>query len=178
MLAYRLRVKREPRHRLECHILRACSRANNVEHVVFFEAYWESPQIREPSAVTVMPSSNNTVPDHETIAIIDDDPAICDSTQLLLEIYGFVVHTYQRGTEFLDKNPAADCLLVDYQIPDLNGLDLITELRKRGRKTPALLITATSDKGVEQQAAALGIQVLKKPLPAQVLYAAIRQELD
>jgi FixJ family two-component response regulator len=105
------------------------------------------------------------------IAVVDDDAAVCDSTRFLLETYGFEVHTYHSGSEFLGDNPAIGCLIVDYHMPQLNGLDVVSELRELGRAVPTIiLITATTDPIVERRAAELGIlQVLKKPLSNQVL---------
>ena len=112
------------------------------------------------------------------VAIVDDDAAVCDSTRFLLEAYDFGVRTYQSGADFLDDDPDIACLIVDYQMPGLNGLDFVSELRKRGSMVPAIMITATADPTVERRAASLGIKrVLKKPLSNQVLLVAIREEL-
>lgn len=114
------------------------------------------------------------------IAIVDDDAAVCDSTRFLLETYDFDVHTYQSGADFLRDNPAIACLIVDYHMPELNGLDLVSELRKRGRAVSTIImITATTDPTVERRAAELGIlQVLKKPLSNQVLLNTLRGQLE
>jgi two-component system, LuxR family, response regulator FixJ len=64
-------------------------------------------------------------------------------------------------------------------MPDLDGLQFVSELCKRGSRVPTIMITATTDPMVEQRAAALGIKrVLKKPLSNQVLLGAIREELQ
>jgi len=121
-----------------------------------------------------------TTPPAGTIAVVDDDAAVCDSTRFLLETYDFDVHTYQSGAEFLCDNPAIACLIVDYHMPGLTGLDVVSELRKRGRAVPTIImITATTDPIVERRAAELGIrQVLKKPLSNQVLLSTIRGQLE
>ena len=113
------------------------------------------------------------------IAVIDDDAAVCDSTRFLLETYDFDVHTYQSGADFLRDNPVIGCLIVDYHMPGLNGLEVVAELRKRGRQVPAIImITAATDPSVERSAAELGIrQVLKKPLANQVLLNTLRDQL-
>ena len=85
----------------------------------------------------------------------------------------------QSGADFFDDAPDIVCLIVDYQMPGLNGLELVSELRKRGSTVPAIMITATTDPMVERRAADLGIrQVLKKPLSNQALLGAIRNELE
>ena len=113
------------------------------------------------------------------IAIVDDDAAVCDSTRFLLETYDFDVHTYQSSTDFLRDNSVIGCLIVDYHMPELNGLELVTELRKRGRAIPMIImITAAIDPSVERSAAELGIRhILKKPLANQVLLSTLRDQL-
>ena len=113
------------------------------------------------------------------IAIVDDDQAVRDSTRVLLEVYGLDVQTYPSGTDFLENNPDIAFLIVDYQMPGLNGLELVSELRKRGSNVRTVLITATSNPRVERRAAELGIkQVLQKPLSSRVLLTAIREDLE
>jgi two-component system, LuxR family, response regulator FixJ len=114
------------------------------------------------------------------IAVVDDDAAVCDSTRFLLETYDFDVHTYQSGVDFLREDPVIACLIVDYHMPGLNGLDLVAELRNRDRSVPTIImITATTDPSVERRAAELGIRhVLKKPLSNQLLLGTLRGQLE
>jgi two-component system, LuxR family, response regulator FixJ len=89
-------------------------------------------------------------PDGRAVAIVDDDAAVCDSTRFLLEAHDFCVRTYQSGADFLNEDvPDIACLIVDYQMPGLNGLDFVSELRRRGSKVPAIMITATADPTVD-----------------------------
>jgi two-component system, LuxR family, response regulator FixJ len=120
--------------------------------------------------------------ENRVIAVADDDTAVCDSMQILLEVHDFVVHTYQSGAAFLqdqpEKQPALSCLIVDYHMPGLNGLELVSEVRKRGISIPVIMITATSDARIETQAAQLGIKhVLKKTL-GKALISAVQEELS
>jgi FixJ family two-component response regulator len=113
------------------------------------------------------------------VAVIDDDPAVCESTRFLLETYDFEVRTYLNGADFLRDDPDIACLIVDYQLPGLNGLEFVSELRTRGRLVPAIMITATTDPAVERRAADLGIrEVLQKPLSNYVLLRAVREKLE
>ena len=63
-------------------------------------------------------------------------------------------------------------------MPGLNGLEIASELRKRGSNVPVIMITATADPAVERRAAELGIRrVLRKPLSNNALLDAIREGL-
>ena len=113
------------------------------------------------------------------VAVIDDDAAVCDSTRFLLETYEFEVRTYLSGADFLRDNLDIACLIVDYQLPGLNGLEFVLELRTRGSLVPAIMITATTDPAVERRAAELGVrEVLQKPLSNHVLLRAVLEELE
>lgn len=116
--------------------------------------------------------------DAPVVAIVDDDVAVCDSTRFLLETYNFDVLTYQKSADFLRDDPEIDCLIVDYQMPDVNGLDFVSELRRRGNTVPAIMITATTDPKVERRATELGVRtVLQKPLANRLLLAALHKEI-
>jgi FixJ family two-component response regulator len=111
------------------------------------------------------------------IAVVDDDAAVLDSTRVLLEALDFEVHAYVNAADFLAANPKIACVIADYHMPGMNGLDLAAELRSRGNTIPVIMITAMSDPQIETRAAALGIKaVLKKPL-GKALAAAVKSEL-
>jgi two-component system, LuxR family, response regulator FixJ len=117
--------------------------------------------------------------DRRAVAVVDDDLAVCDSTRFLLEVYDLGVWTYQSGADFLRDDPDIACLIIDYQMPGLNGIEIVSELRKRGSNVPAIMITANDDPSIKRRAAELGIsRVLGKPLSNNVLLDAIRDELE
>jgi two-component system response regulator FixJ len=72
---------------------------------------------------------------HEpTIFIVDDDEAVRDSLQLLLQAAGFPqIGVYASSLRFLDaaKPQPGDCLLLDVRMPDMDGLELQAELNRR-----------------------------------------------
>jgi FixJ family two-component response regulator len=95
-----------------------------------------------------------------------------------LEVYDFEVLTYRSGLDFLAEDPDIACLIVDYHMPEMNGLEFLTELRKRGNEVPALMMSATVSPTLRRQAAELGIKrILEKPLSNQELLRAIEEEL-
>jgi two-component system response regulator FixJ len=79
----------------------------------------------------------------------------------------------------LRDNPDIACLIVDYRLPGLNGLEFVSELRTRGSLVPAIMISATADPVIERRAAELGInRILQKPLSNRVLLRAVREVLE
>jgi CheY-like chemotaxis protein len=137
-----------------------------------------------PSSTSDQPQSNPSTPREGeerqrliAVAVVDDDAAVHDSTQVLLEALDFEVHTYANAAEFLAASPNVACVIADYHMPGLNGLELAAELRRRGSTVPVIMITAMSDPRIDSRAAELGIKsVLKKPL-GKGLIAALQSEL-
>ena len=77
----------------------------------------------------------------------------------------------------LNAAPSADidCFVIDYKMPDMNGIDLVAQLRKRDLAAPVILITGYPDKNIADRAAAAGVkEVLRKPLLDESLIKQIR----
>jgi two-component system, LuxR family, response regulator FixJ len=112
------------------------------------------------------------------IFIVDDDDATRDSLRLLVECEGFEAQDFASGRAFLDTaRPAdGDCLILDLNMPQMNGFDVLAELRRRGAGTPVVIVTAWPDSATKKRAAAAGaIAFLEKPLAAEELLAVVRQ---
>jgi FixJ family two-component response regulator len=78
------------------------------------------------------------------IAVVDDDPAVLKALSRLLRSRTFRTRTYGSGREFLAalQTDVPECLIVDLQMPDMNGMELQQHLVSHGIKIPAILITA------------------------------------
>lgn len=111
-----------------------------------------------------------------TVLIVDDDPAVRSSLQFCLEIEGFLVRTYACASDLLDDPdlPQSGCLVIDYRLPRMNGLELLSELRRRRIGLPAILVTTHPSEYVRARAAAAGIPVIEKPLLNEALFDRIR----
>jgi FixJ family two-component response regulator len=99
-----------------------------------------------------------------TVYIVDDDPDVLSSLRFLFEIEGFKVKTFADGEQLLaaPQPQPQDCLLIDYKLGPLDGLEVIRLLRERNVTTPIVLITIYE--GLQKRAAALGVShVLQKP---------------
>jgi FixJ family two-component response regulator len=114
------------------------------------------------------------------VLVIDDDPAVCNSLKFALEIEGFSVRVYPTGEAMLDESdlPASGCLVADYNLPGMNGLDLLELLRQRNIKWPAILITSHPTVMTRNRAAAAGVRVIEKPLLNDTLFYSIRLALS
>jgi FixJ family two-component response regulator len=111
------------------------------------------------------------------IAIVDDDASVGRAVARLLRASGFAVETYVSAHEFLDslKGAAPQCLVVDFRMPEMTGLELHRHLVRAGIQIPAILITAHADDAAFAQARSAGIGAcLEKPLQEAALLAAIR----
>jgi FixJ family two-component response regulator len=116
-------------------------------------------------------------PAQPTVYVVDDDAAVLGSLRFLLETDGFAVRTFKNGTALLNaaEMPGADCYVIDYKMPDINGIDLVGRLRKANDNTPVVLITGYPDENISARAAAAGVkEVILKPLLDENLLKGIR----
>ena len=78
------------------------------------------------------------------ILIADDEPSNAKILGEELTDRGYSVETTNNGSTTLKKVESSppDLIILDYMMPDLSGLDVLKELRKRGNDTPVIMITA------------------------------------
>ena len=105
-------------------------------------------------------------PNGDTIVVIDDDNDVLDVLGGLLDICGYPVKTYPSAEDFFaDKTVQPSCLVLDQNMPDMSGLDLIAKLRSERHPIPTVLITGLLDPETASRAEALGVtKVLTKPM--------------
>lgn len=120
-----------------------------------------------------------TAPGPATIVVVDDDQALLNALRFDLELEGFNVQTHPAAALLsLDRLPKDNgCLVIDYRLPDVNGLELLQRLRDGGVGLPAILITSHPSKAVQAGAAFLGGSIIEKPLLGDTLLAGIRAAL-
>jgi two-component system, LuxR family, response regulator FixJ len=107
-----------------------------------------------------------SLPDKSTVYVVDDDQDVLGSLQFLLETDGFHVRTFRSGAALLRAvaSNAADCFVIDYKMPNMNGIDLAKRLRGRDIAAPIILITGHPDGNIPERAATAGVHmVLLKP---------------
>jgi RNA polymerase sigma factor (sigma-70 family) len=115
------------------------------------------------------------------VIVIDDDPAMREAIQTLIETVGLNSQTYGSGQEFLHSPPpqVPSCLVLDVRLPGLSGLNLQRELVERGLHIPIIFITGHGDIPMSVQAMKAGaVEFLAKPFRDQDLLDAIEQALE
>jgi FixJ family two-component response regulator len=120
-------------------------------------------------------------PTKAMIYVVDDDSDFLGSLQFLLETDGFDVRTFKSAAALLRDaaSDGADCFVIDYKMPSMNGIDLIKCLRNKDISAPVILITGHPDEHIAQRAATAGVHlVLRKPLLDDSLIGHIRGALD
>ena len=115
------------------------------------------------------------------ISIVDDDKAVRDALQRLLQAHGYATAVFASAEQFLSRAQAhgASCLIVDVKMPGMTGLALHDYLISTGCRIPTILITAGPTGGERRRAIASGVaSYLAKPLSEQVLLDTIREVLE
>jgi FixJ family two-component response regulator len=114
------------------------------------------------------------------VVVVDDDPAVLSALKFSLELEGFSVAAYRSGSELLAEPalPRSGCLVIDFKLPEMDGLDLLAALRRRNVRLPAILITSHPTAALRRRAAAETTPIVEKPLLGDALTNAIRSTLD
>ncbi len=121
--------------------------------------------------MTAIPTSTSS------IVIIDDDPAIRNSLGRALRIEGYSVELFENGGDALQSMAlrAPDGIILDLQLPDIDGLEVCRRLRNAGDATPILMLTARD--AVNDRVAGLDVgadDYLVKPFDLAELLARLR----
>jgi len=115
------------------------------------------------------------------VIVVDDDAAVRQSLKFALELEGMNVRVYESGAQLLAEPelPKDGCLVVDYYMPSMNGVELMDRLRRRMIKLPAILITSRITEDMRQRATRSGFrQIIEKPLEDSTLLDSIRGALE
>ena len=111
-----------------------------------------------------------------TILLVEDDPAVVNALKFSLELEGFAVSAYADGETLLASRPLPEkgCLVLDYHLPGIDGLNLLEHLRAANVTLPAILITTNPRNAVRVRAALAGVQIIEKPLLTDALRDSVR----
>lgn len=111
------------------------------------------------------------------ISVVDDDESVRRALKRLLKSLGYRVEVFSSAQDFLDfqdSGAARGVLILDIQMPDMDGFDLMDVLSHSCSKWPIIFITAHDSPGVKARAIDGGaVAFLQKPFDDQCLLAAI-----
>jgi FixJ family two-component response regulator len=116
------------------------------------------------------------------IAIVDDDPSVRRAVERLLRSFGFRAKSFHSGESLLlavESSQRFRCVVMDVQMPGMNGLEVQRRLAVLGIALPLVFITAHEDEGIAERAFALGaVGFLQKPFTDLSLIELIRRALS
>jgi two-component system response regulator FixJ len=106
------------------------------------------------------------------VVVVDDDPAVRDSTITMLEHAGHRVHSFESGDALIDAGvpPDSDIILLDIMMPGRNGLETLRVLGEQQDLPPVVVLTGHGDIPLAVEAMKLGaVEFLEKPYPMRSL---------
>ncbi|SEI71909.1 putative two-component system response regulator [Lachnospiraceae bacterium A10] len=119
------------------------------------------------------------------IIVVDDDPIILKRSWNTLTDAGFKVIALKSGKALLEytvEHPAPDLILMDINMPEMSGFDVIQELKRSNiswRETPVIFLTANEDEGIETQGLSLGaMDFIRKPFVPSVLVLRVKHAVE
>ncbi len=115
------------------------------------------------------------------VVVIDDDPSILRALRRLISGAGFDVRTFDRPSALLKSDlPKKDaCLVVDIDLPEMNGVDLCKTLAASDRLLPFILITAHADDETRELAGEVHpVALLIKPFKRALLLSSVAIALE
>jgi two-component system response regulator FixJ len=114
------------------------------------------------------------------VFLVDDDDGSRSALMFLLEAEGFAVRTYCCPEQLLNEGEISgeDCLVTDYNMPGMNGLELVSALRDKGISTPAILVTSDPNPTVRNHAAAANVPIVDKLSAADKLVGQIEKVME
>jgi len=115
------------------------------------------------------------------VFIVDDDISVRESLELLIQTEGWQTQTFASAEEFLARPRAGvpSCLVLDVNLPDLNGLELQRRIAGDRIHMPIIFVTGFGDIPMTVQAMKAGaIEFLTKPFGDEVILSEIRNAIQ
>jgi len=120
------------------------------------------------------------MPEAPVVFIVDDDEAVRDSLQILLETEGYRTEVYESAIAFLAEYDAArpGCLVADVRMPDMTGLELQEALIDRRAALPVIIMTGHGDVPMAVRALKAGaVDFIEKPFTDDLLLDSLARAL-
>lgn len=146
-------------------------------------AVFRQGEFRQPEKVSILHATSTAMAPETaiTICIVDDDDAVRSGVSLLVRSCGWEPMSFAGGAEFLaaiaERWPA--CVLLDLQMPGMDGLSVLRELVRMGFSAPVIVTTAFRDHPLAEKALQNGaLRVISKPFRPDELIDAITSAVN
>jgi two-component system response regulator FixJ len=123
----------------------------------------------------------STMQPEPIIYVIDDDDAVRQSLEFLLQTAGHTVRGFESAKAFLEILPElrSGCIITDVRMPEISGIDLLRKVKELGADIPVIVITGHGDISLAVEAMKLGaVDFLEKPFDDDQLLAALKSTLS
>ena len=111
------------------------------------------------------------------VVVVDSDPAVRSSLKFSLEAEGWRVHTCTLAQDLLDRvnEEPLGCLIAEYRLEDMSGIDLVDRLRALNFQTPVIMLATHPTRGLRHHAERRNIPIVEKPLTGNTLTDMLRK---
>ena len=109
--------------------------------------------------------------------VVDDDVSVCEALSTLFRSEGLTVRTFASASESLEglKKERPGCLVLDIQLPDINGFELQQRLARDDIQIPNIFLTGHGDIPMSVRAIKAGaVEFLTKPFDDEYLVETVR----
>ncbi len=121
------------------------------------------------------------MPNSMLVHVVDDDEAMRESLEFLLEAAGFSVRLYDSAKPFLDTlgNAPFGCVLTDIKMPGIDGIELLRRIKRSGKALPVVVMTGHGDVPLAVEAMKIGAHdFVEKPFDDDALVKSLRSALE
>ena len=115
------------------------------------------------------------------VYVVDDDEAVRKSLRMLLKTEGYTVATFASAEEFLTvcNQDTAGCIILDVNMPEMDGPSLQEELNRRGFQLPIIILTGQGSIPITARAFKAGaMDFLTKPVDGTELLSCVKHALE
>jgi FixJ family two-component response regulator len=145
------------------------------------QTYWTRHPANRQTLNQPQPDSSASLFSGPAVFVVDDDPEMRESLELLLMAESFRVESYESADDFWDEfHPdRPGCVILDLRMPGMGGLELLELLAEQKHRLSVIVVSGSAAQGEKIRAKELGaIDVMSKPYDTQKLLATIRQQLS
>ena len=107
------------------------------------------------------------------VRLVDDDRTVLDALSVFLQMADISVRTFCSAEAFLreDDHSVPGCAVLDVRMPDMNGIELQAEMKRRGIRLPIIFLSAHGDIEMAAEAVRAGAKnfLVKPPKPEKLL---------